>query len=168
MKEKKIVLSVILGVSLVALITALIAAFADSLSLLLDAKIINNTTYRDEYVDIIGGMEMGAVALGIAFVAVFLCNRKKRNLANFILALLVVLYFVASTVAAREVVPIANKVLISAGNYPLFAAYLNTMITVAVPAVLVFISSLLLGKAKKTEEAVQPAQENSADQTNEE
>ena len=55
-----------------------------------------------------------------------------------------------------------------AGNYPLFAAYLNTMITVAVPAVLVFISSLLLGKAKKTEEAVQPAQENSADQTNEE
>lgn len=151
MKEKKMVLTVILGVSLVALITTLVSTFIEGLSLLTDLQNIYDLGYNKKLMNTLGGMEIGAVALGIAFVAVFLFNRKKRSLVNLILTILVVLYFVATTIAAKAVLPRYKDYILSATHYSYFVTYLSAMIAITIPAVLVFVSSLILEKNKSEE-----------------
>lgn len=160
MKEKKIVLSVILGVSLVALIVALVAGIADSLSLLIDAENVNGVYYSEGYNYLVGGLEFGLIALGISFVAVFCCAKNKRNKIGIILASVLAGYFVITAIVLRVVLVVFSSWYIKATDYTLFMSYISSAITITVSAVLVCISFLLLVKAGKAEEVKQPEQES--------
>ncbi|MDE6677171.1 MAG: hypothetical protein K2K12_05625 [Clostridia bacterium] len=171
MKEKKIVLSVILGVSLVALIIALVSGLADSISLMIDGGKIKSLYYEDEkYHCLVGGLEIGLISLGIAFVAVLIFVKGKgKKISTIILAELLTCYFIITTAVLRKVMPIDEfrEHSIFAEEYALFVAYLSSAITITVSAILACVSSLLLGRAKKAEEAKQNEQEISVDKTDE-
>ena len=155
MKEKKTVLSVILGVSLVILIVSLVTGLADSLSLMIDSGKINGVSYHKNYNYLVGGLEFGAVALGIAFVVTFICAKRKRDFIGLILAALLVAYLVITAIVLRVKVPTYNNELITS-DYTLFAAYLSAVVPLAVLTTLTYLSSLFLSReAKKSEPAEQ-------------
>ncbi len=151
MKEKKMISCVILGGALVALITALVAAFAESLTLFIDAVNVQGIDTRDDYQYVAGGITIGGVLLGIVFVAVFFANKKKRILVNAILGGLVVAYSVISLVVLRLLIPLDYYDMMSAGAYALFTSYLTTAITIAVSTALTFAAWLYLTLVKKKE-----------------
>lgn len=145
MKEKKMIASVILGVALVSLITALVAALAESLTLFIDESANENINvdYRNE----MGGVTLGAVVLGIVFVSVFFANKKYRFAVNLSLTLALVAYAVLSLIVLRCVRPKLNV-----WNYSLFVSYLSAAISLAVSTALTFAAWLYLTLVKKKEE----------------
>ena len=128
MKEKKMVACVVLGVSIVSLISLLVVAFAESLNLL-----INFEYYVDQ-----GGVTLGGVLLGTAFLAVFFANKKYRFAVNLGLAVTVVVYCVVSLI-----------VLELESHYN--DSYLATAITLMVSCTLTFAAWLYLTLIKKNE-----------------
>lgn len=152
MKEKKTVASVVLGVALVSLITALVAGFAESLTLLIDSGELN-LTYEEDYNYLIGGLTLGGVLLGIAFVAVFLANKKFRFAVNLGLAIAVVAYCLVAIIATRFTVPFSGYYGgWNTTQYTLFTSYLTTEITLMVSAALTFAAWAYLARLKKKEE----------------
>lgn len=152
MKEKKTVASVVLGVALVSLITALVAGFAESLTLFIDPEELN-VTYEEDYNYLIGGLTLGGVLLGIAFVAVFLANKKIRFAVNLSLAIAVVAYCVAAIIATRVTVPISGySGGLRAMEYALFTSYLTAAITLMASTALTFAAWAYLARLKKKEE----------------
>lgn len=161
MKEKKIVLSVIVGVSLVALIIALVAGLADSLSLLIDGKHISDIDYSKKdygYVDAVGVLELCAIALGMAFVTIKICSEAKPSkslfVAETVLAALLTVYLIVTAIVLRMTQPLTAGDLMYAKYYTLFTSYLTTAITVTVSALLAYFSSLFLSRAKKEREEI--------------
>ena len=137
MKEKKMVACVVLGVSLVSLITVLVAAFAQSIEWFVNYE---NNKY--------GGVTLGAVLLGIVFVAVFFANKKHRFAVNLGLAIAVVAYCVVSLIA------------LGCGRRSVDDGYLASALTLMVSCALTFAAWLYLTVIKKKEEGV-PAEEES-------
>ena len=140
MKEKKTVACVVLGVSLVSLITILVAGFAQSIELFVNYE---NNKY--------GGVTLGAVLLGIAFTVAFCVNKKYRFAVNLGLAIAVVAYCVVSLIA------------FGCDRWGVDDSYLATALTLMVSTALTFAAWLYLTVIKKKEE---PA-EKSAEQTSE-
>lgn len=152
MKEKKTVASVVLGVALVSLITALVAGFAESLTLFIDPEELN-VTYEEDYNYLIGGLTLGGALLGIAFVAVFLANQKNRFAVNLGLAIAVVAYCLVAIFATRFTVPFAEyRGGLSTREYTLYSSYLTTAITLMVSTALIFAAWAYLARLKKKEE----------------
>lgn len=142
MKEKKIVACVVLGVALVSLITVLVAGFAES-TLKLDHDYVKQK--------IVGGVMLGAVVLGIAFVSVFFANKKHRFAVNLGLAIVLIAYCVASLIGVRFT---------ELGEYSLFTAYLTTTLTLMVSTALTFAAWLYLTLVKKKEESAKTEPES--------
>ena len=161
MKEKKTVLSVILGVSLVTLIIALVAGFTDSLSLLIDGENVDGVYYSEGYNYLVGGLEFGLIALGISFAAVFCRAKNKRNKVGIILASVLAGYFLITAIVLRALL---SPWSIRATDYTLFMSYISSAITITVSAALACISFLLLTKTKEAEEIKQTEQEVSEEQ----
>lgn len=153
MKEKKLIASVILGVALVSLITALVAAFAESLTLFIDIGIVNGLKISDDYQYVVGGLTIAGVLFGITFVTVFFANKKKRILANAILGGVVIAYSILSLVVLRVLIPTNYYDEIYPQEYSLFTSYMTTAITIAVSCALTFAAWLYLTLVKKKEPA---------------
>lgn len=157
MKEKKTVASVVLGVALVSLITALVAGFAESLTLLIDSGELD-ITYEEDYNYLIGGLTLGGVLLGIAFVAVFLANKKNRFAVNLGLAIAVVAYCLVAIIATRVTVPTVKHniyniyYILRTTEYTLYSSYLTTAITLMASTALTFAAWAYLARLKKKEE----------------
>ena len=142
MKEKKTVACVVLGVSLVSLITVIVAAFAQSIDLLADE--------HAEY----GGVTLGAFLLGTAFTVVFCVNKKHRFAVNLSLAIAAVAYCVISLIA------FAVSDVIEYGYSSVDSGYLATALTLIVSTALTFGAWLCLTLIKKKEESA-PAEQTS-------
>lgn len=138
MKEKKTVACVILGVSIVSLISLLVGAFASSLKDL-------SGNYSDS-VKIVGGLTLVAFLFGTAFITAFFVNKKKRFAVNLGLLIAVIAYGVISLIALRIKESYVGDV------------YLTTALTLMVSAALTFASWLYLTVIKKKETAA-PAEE---------
>ena len=147
MKEKKTVAAVVLGVALVSLITALVAGFAESLTLFID--------YYSDFAKIVGALLLIGVFLGVAFVAVFLANKTNRFKINLGLAIAVVAYCVVTLIIAR--------VLPAADSSP-FSAYLASAITLMVSTALVFAAWVYLTGIKQKEEPAEAEPKTEEDQ----
>ena len=163
MKEKKIVLSVVLGVSLVALITALVAGLADSLSLLIDG--LGGYSQKNVgYVIAIGVLELCLSGLGIAFVALKIRAMVKPSNGTFIaetvLAAVIGGFFVITLIVLRVTQPTNSQNELFAQYYALFTAYLGAAITVTVSALLAYLSSLFLNRLAKKDEEAKPENQN--------
>lgn len=141
MKEKKTVACVVLGVSIVSLISLLVGAFAESL-------VDFNRDYG-KYVNVVGGLTLVAFLLGTAFITAFFVNKKKRFEVNLGLLIAVVAYGVISLIALACSEDTYNAA---------FNTYLTTVITLMVSAALTFTSWLYLTLIKK-KEVVAPAEE---------
>ena len=138
MKEKKTVACVILGVSIVSLISLFVGAFASSLKDL-------SGNYSDS-VKIVGGLTLVAFLFGTAFITAFFVNKKKRLAVNLGLLIAVIAYGVISLIALRIKESYVEDV------------YLTTALTLMVSAALTFASWLYLTVIKK-KETVAPAEE---------
>lgn len=132
MKEKKTVACVILGVSIVSLISLLVGAFAESIVDL-------SSSYESDKV--VGGLTLVAFLLGTAFITVFFANKKYRFAVNLGLLIAVVAYCVISLIALRIKYEFVRDV------------YLTMALTLMVSAALTFASWLYLTLIKKKEEA---------------
>lgn len=162
MKEKKLIASVILGVALVSLITAIVAGLAEGIPLLADMG--NLHEYKEDYNFLTGGLTLGGVALGAAFVIVFFVNKKHRFSVNLALAVAVVLYCLVTIIVLRIVVPATRRDVPYLEEYVLFTAYLTTAVTFIVSTALAFAAWLYLTLVKKKEEAKKPEPEETANQ----
>ena len=144
MKEKKMVACVVLGVSLVSLITFLIAAFAESL--------VDLSGDYVKHVKIAGGVTLGGVLLGIAFVTAFFVNKKKCFAVNLGLAITVVAYCVITIIALS----------FDYRDYGIFSSYLTSALTLAVSTALTFVAWYYLTLIKQKEASEKTEQETDA------
>ena len=135
MKEKKMIACVVLGVSIVSLITVLVAAFAESVDLLADERL--------EY----GGVTLGAFLIGTAFTVVFCVNKKHSFAVNLGLGIATVAYGVISLIA------FAVASVINYGYSSVHDSYLATALTLIVSTALTFGAWLYLNVLKKKEES---------------
>lgn len=156
MKEKKMIASVILGVALVSLISALVAALAESLTLFIDVNNVQGASVNSDYANAVAGVTVGGVVLGIVFVAVFLANKNYRLAVNLSLSIAFVWYCVASMIVLRCIKP-----RMAAATYATFTSYVTTAITLMVSAALVLAAWLYLTLIKKKEEPAKPVQDSS-------
>ena len=138
MKEKKIIACVVLGVSLVSLITVLVAGFAQSIDWF---DYYENNKY--------GGVTLGAVLLGIAFTVAFCVNKKYKFAVNLGLASAVVAYCVISLIA------------FGSGRRHVDDSYLAAALTLMVSTALTFGAWLYLTLIKKKEESSEQTSEKS-------
>ena len=139
MKEKKTVACVVLGVSLVSLITVLVAAFAQSIDWL-----------ADEYYEY-GAVTFGAFLLGTAFTVVFCVNKKHGFAVNLSLAIAVVAYCVISLIA------FAVDHVMDYGYSGVDSGYLASALTLIVSTALTFAAWLYLKVIKQKEEGAEEA-----------
>lgn len=155
MKEKKLIASVILGVALVSLITALVAAFAEVLTFFIDWENVQGLYTHDDYNYIAGGLAVGGVFLGVAFVAVFFANKKNRFKTNLGLAVALISYCVVSLIVLRILIPSGDgyfeSAALFANDYALFTSYMTTAITLMVSCALTIAAWLYLTLIKKKE-----------------
>lgn len=149
MNEKKLVASVVLGIALVSLITALVVALFDSFVLFID--------FSNSYGYIIGAFMLVAVALGVAFLTVFFTKKEKRVKLNFIMAIVFVSYCFVTIIVSRLLL------LELPYSHERYTSYLAAAITLAVSTALVFSSWYYLTFIKKKEEQTQMNQQESAE-----
>lgn len=166
-KDKRIVASVILGVALVSLITALVVAFANSLMMFIDVNHVQASNAHYDYNFIVGGVTLGTFAIGVVLVAVFFASKKKRFAVNLALLIVFVADCIVSIIMLRIHVPFYSKKanIVLSSDYSLFSTYLTVALTLIVSAVLTFLSWLYLTNAKKREaQAAESAEEAPAEE----
>lgn len=165
MKEKKIVASVVLGITLVSLITALVVALFDSFVLFIDSGFLYSqyhsysetvlSQYKN-YCYIIGAFMLLAVMLGVAFLGIFFTNKEKCVKRNGIVAGVFVGYCFVTIIISRVLLLEYHYV------FEQFTSYLAAAITLGVSAALVFASWYYLTLIKKKEEQSQNIEQEPA------
>lgn len=153
MKEKKLIVSVVLGVSFVSLVTAIIAGIAESLMILIDMVGVSGVL-NVEYANYSGAFTLTNVLVGAALVVIFLVNRKYRFGVNLGLAIGTVAWYILSVILMRVLIPYVRGKMVES-TYPIFASFLTVAITLIVCTALMFVAWFYLMYLKKKEESVQ-------------
>lgn len=181
MCEKKTVLSVVLGVAIVALISSIVAAAIDGFTLLFDYKVLfrgvtgtYGTYYRTVSVlEIVSAVI--AIAFAVALVVVSILAKNKRGKLILIIvttavAIVAIAYFVITVIVLRSIIPASKTYgsVVKALNYTMFTAYLANVASLTVSLVLSAVALLLLAclKSKRNaEKADVCGNSNTAEQT---
>ena len=152
MKEKKTVLSVIIGITIVSLFTAIVAGVADGLSVLIDGDDIYQLGAHYHYEIGIGVLELVTVAFGVAFLSVFLFAKgKNRRNGMIVLISVMSLYSVITLIIMKIIIPRFNDGVMYNTDYAMFSGYMSMLLTFVVSSVLACVSSILLDKLKEAE-----------------
>lgn len=152
MAEKKTVLAVILGVSIVSLVSALVACLITGVTMLDYEKMYNVNAEIADYSYTAGVLLITALAIGIVFIALFVGIKKHRILVSIISASVVVLYFIITAIILKRTLHIYGYRVISGYNsteYTMFTTYLTSVATLAVSVLLVTVSWILLDRSSK-------------------
>ncbi|MDE6401287.1 MAG: hypothetical protein K2L54_01595 [Clostridiales bacterium] len=144
MKEKRIVLSVVLGISLVFLILALITALVDSLTTLTDFTKVSNTD--ETYYIIYGVMQLVAVIVGIAFIVVYMLKKNDVKYTVIFSACLL-LYMILALIVLKVTLPTSEyDGMYLTRYYTMYTSYLGFFVVAAVTALLITVATVLLKK----------------------
>ncbi|MCH5163168.1 MAG: hypothetical protein J1G38_06740 [Clostridiales bacterium] len=167
MVKKETICNVVLGVALVSLVSAVIGALIESMTLLIDYNDVNRF---DEYLYpyAIGAVEMGLALAAIGFTAAIVAAKKKRNKLTIVAAVVILLYFIASVIVFRINVETYARGRIDSRDYSLFLSYVTTSVSLAISAVLAAGAYIMLAWNKKQDnaEAVAPSTETNGDSSN--
>lgn len=154
MNEKKTILSVVFGVSLVSYIVALLSVAIEGITMLDFENITSNYgTKLIDYVSIAGILLIVALVMGIAYALVFAINKKNRKLVNIVCACIITLYFIITAIALKASLHVSDSVRSGRGynstEYTMFTAYLTAVATQTVTMLIATVSWLLLDRLNK-------------------
>lgn len=158
MCEKKTVLSVILGVAIVALISSIVVVTIDGFTLLFDYNVLFKDV-KGTYHNTVSILELVAVAISVVFaiaitvVSIFAKNKRIKLvflIINVSAAIVTVVYFVITVIVLRNIIPAKAYygIAVYSLNYSMFTAYLTNVASLTVSLVLSAVSILLLTRLK--------------------
>lgn len=150
-KEKRTLLIVILGVSLVSLLAALISGLISGFMYFVNGELLAYT--RTDHVEIIFGLFLfTGMGLGTAYLILYLIKKNYRNLVVFILLIAQVGYFVLTTLILYLWIVIDQGGDLYRTDFSYVESYIASMLTVLIPSALIWVSSLFLHKSNQKEE----------------
>ena len=137
-KDKKTVCLVVLGVSLVSLISAIISGFVVGIMDLID-ELQSIIAYGESGYILLSVAYLLQVALSAAFAAIFFFNKKRRNTVNIALAASIAGLFVIFTIAMGVTDYFSNA-------YNSTMSYVSFSLTLIVSSALTVVSHILAQK----------------------
>ncbi len=152
MQTKKTVISVILGVAMVALAIATVTRLVSAMTTFTDTDALG-MEFDYYYVELAVFGLLCAFG-GIALLLLFALIRKKRKFAIVLTSSIVLAFAVISVVILRATIPSGSYGNIDRSNYAQYSAYLSTCITFIISAFFVCICGVLLDKENAAAPAV--------------
>ena len=147
-KEKRILLIVILGISLVSLVAALISGVVSGFM-----SMLNGITMDDTYLGVIGGLlTFVGTGLGVAYFVLYLIKKNYRNKAVIVLLFAQVGYFIFTLFSVYIGIAVDQGEYFWIGSYTDLATFIALMLSIIVPSALIWLVSHFLHKSNQKEE----------------
>ena len=157
-QEKRTLLIVILGVSLVSLVAALVSGVVSGLMYVVNGGFLRYTS--TDYLEIGYGVIMFVgMGLGIAYLTTYLIKKDYKNKIVFGLLITIAVYFVLSTTGLYLWFAIDQKWDLEMVDFSYFENYIAAMLTVLISSVLVTLASHFLHKSNQKEKQIPTSDE---------
>ena len=150
-KEKRTLLIVILGVSLVSLVATLVSGVVSGLMYLVNGEMFND--YATDHIRLMYGLFLlVGMGLGVAYLTFYLVKKNYRNKIALIFLIAQAVYFVITSIVLYLWLAIAQNWYIESVDFAYLGNYIAALLSALISSALITCASHFLHKSNQQEE----------------